>query len=90
MELCHHDELTRLRGYLLPPLSMSKPVDEWAVITLTDGGSREIVFLRPLLVVPGILGPTMDDVYLIISVSGGRRTPPRILAGSLKWMKTKH
>jgi len=35
------------------------------------------------LVVPGILGPTMDDVYLIISVSGGRRTPPRILAGSL-------
>jgi hypothetical protein len=63
---------------------MSKPVDEWAVITLTDGGSREMVFLRPLLVVPGILGPTMDDVYLIISVSGGRRTPPRILAGSLQ------
>lgn len=38
-------------------------------------GSSEIVFLRPRFVVPGILGPTMDEVYLMISVSGGKRTP---------------
>jgi hypothetical protein len=63
------------------------PVAEGCIMlvgsTLTDGGSREMVFFLPLLVVPGILGPTMDEVYLMISVSGGRRTPPRILAGSL-------
>jgi len=63
------------------------PADEGCIMfvgsTLTEGGSREMVFFLPLLVVPGILGPTMDEVYLMISVSGGRRTPPRILAGSL-------
>lgn len=37
--------------------------------------SKEIVFLRPRFVVPGTFGPTIDDVYLMISVSGGRRTP---------------
>lgn len=36
---------------------------------------------------PGILGPTIEEVYFIISVSGGRRTPPRIELGSLKLMK---
>ena len=36
-------------------------------------GSREIVFLRPLLVVPGTLGPVEDEVYLMISVSIGKR-----------------
>lgn len=25
--------------------------------------------------VPGIFGPTIEEVYLMISVSGGRRTP---------------
>lgn len=34
-----------------------------------------MVFLRPRFVVPGILGPTIDEVYFIISVSGGSRTP---------------
>lgn len=34
-----------------------------------------MVFLRPRDVLPGILGPTMEDVYLMISVSGGNRTP---------------
>lgn len=37
--------------------------------------SSDMVFLRPREVVPGILGPTMDEVYLMISVSGGKRTP---------------
>lgn len=57
-------------------------------------GSNEIVFFRPRLVVPGILGPTIDEVYLMISVSGGKRTPNRD-DGSLRrpdgageeWMK---
>lgn len=40
-------------------------------------GSNDIVFLRPRLVVPGTFGPTIDDVYFIISVSGGKRTPRR-------------
>lgn len=40
-------------------------------------GSNEIVFFRPRFVVPGIFGPTIDDVYLMISVSGGNRTPNR-------------
>lgn len=53
-------------------------------VTLTEGGSREMVFLRPRFVVPGTLGPTMDDVYLMISVSGGSRTPPSTLPGSLE------
>lgn len=53
-------------------------------VTLTEGGSREMVFLRPRFVVPGTLGPTMDEVYLMISVSGGSRTPPRTLPGSLE------
>lgn len=34
-------------------------------------GSKEIVFLRPRLVVPGTLGPADEDVYLMISVSEG-------------------
>lgn len=38
-------------------------------------GSSDIVFFLPRLVVPGFFGPTIDDVYLIISVSGGKRTP---------------
>lgn len=42
-----------------------------------------MVFLRPLFVVPGILGPTIEEVYLIISVSGGNLTPPKIELGSL-------
>lgn len=46
-----------------------------------------MVFFLPRFVVPGILGPTMDDVYLMISVSGGRRTPPKIEFGSLKTKK---
>lgn len=40
-------------------------------------GSNDMVFLRPRFVVPGIFGPTIDDVYLMISVSGGKRTPRR-------------
>lgn len=52
--------------------------------TLTEGGSNEMVFFLPRFVVPGILGPTMDDVYLMISVSGGNLTPPKIELGSLK------
>lgn len=51
--------------------------------TLTLGVSKDIVFFLPRFVVPGTFGPTMLDVYLIISVSGGRRTPPNILLGSL-------
>ena len=39
----------------------------------TGVGSREIVFLRPRLVVPGTFGPVDDEVYLMISVSDGRR-----------------
>lgn len=39
--------------------------------------------------VPGTLGPTIDEVYLIISVSGGRRTPPSIELGSLKILEGK-
>lgn len=35
---------------------------------------------------PGIFGPTIDDVYLMISVSGGKRTPSRD-DGSLKLKK---
>lgn len=58
--------------------------DVKAPCTLMDGESRDMVFLRPRLVVPGIFGPTMLDVYLIISVSGGSLTPPSILLGSLK------
>lgn len=53
-------------------------------ITLTEGGSNEIVFFLPRFVVPGTLGPIILEVYLMISVSGGSRTPPRILDGSLK------
>lgn len=64
-------------------LSISNPVLECVGCTLTKGGSNEIVFLRPLFVVPGILGPTIEDVYLIISVSGGNLTPPKIELGSL-------
>lgn len=56
----------------------------WVGVTLTEGGSNEMVFFRPRLVVPGTLGPIIDEVYLIISVSGGSRTPPRIPVGSLK------
>lgn len=51
--------------------------------TLTLGVSKDMVFFLPRFVVPGTFGPTMLDVYLIISVSGGRRTPPNILLGSL-------
>lgn len=51
-------------------------------------GSNEIVFFRPRFVVPGIFGPTIDDVYLIISVSGGKRTPSND-DGSLK-VEQKH
>ena len=36
-------------------------------------GSSEIVFFRPLFVVPGTLGPVEDEVNLTISVSDGRR-----------------
>ncbi len=36
-------------------------------------GSSEMVFLRPRLDVPGTLGPVDEDVYLMISVSEGRR-----------------
>lgn len=62
---------------------MYKPVEESVGITLTEGGSKEIVFLRPRFVVPGILGPIIDDVYFMISVSGGSRTPPKMLDESL-------
>lgn len=64
-------------------LSISSPVDECVGITLTEGGSSEIVFFLPRFVVPGTFGPIIDEVYFIISVSGGNRTPPRILAESL-------
>lgn len=37
--------------------------------------SNEMVFLRPRPVPPDALGPTMEEVYLMISVSGGKRTP---------------
>lgn len=63
---------------------MSSPVLECDGCKLTDGGSKDMVFLRPLLVVPGTLGPTIDDVYFIISVSGGNLTPPKIELGSLE------
>lgn len=58
-------------------------MDECVGITLTEGGSSEIVFFLPRFVVPGTFGPIMEEVYFIISVSGGNRTPPRILAESL-------
>lgn len=79
------DGLTLLNFAHLLPLSMSMPVLECVGITLTDGGSKDMVFLRPRFVVPGILGPTIDEVYLMISVSGGKRTPPRIELGSLQF-----
>lgn len=45
-------------------------------------GSSEIVFFRPLLVVPGTLGPVAEDVYLMISVSDGRRSESKaVVAG---------
>lgn len=69
--------------------SINMPVLEWDGCTLTNGGSSDMVFFRPLFVVPGILGPTIDEVYLIISVSGGKRTPPSIELGSLKTKKHK-
>lgn len=49
-------------------------------------GSSEIVFFLPRLVVPGFFGPTIDDVYFMISVSGGNRTPSND-DGSLKQYK---
>lgn len=52
-------------------------------------GSSEIVFFLPRLVVPGFFGPTIDDVYFMISVSGGNRTPSND-DGSLKQYKHKH
>lgn len=55
--------------------------------TLTEGESRDIVFFLPRFVVPGTLGPTMLEVYLMISVSGGSRTPPRMPLGSLEQRK---
>lgn len=75
-------QLTANLAHLFP-LSISMPVLECVGITLTEGGSKDIVFLRPRLVVPGIFGPTIDEVYLMISVSGGSLTPPRIELGSL-------
>lgn len=63
--------------------SISNPVDECVGVTLTEGGSSEMVFFRPRFVLPGTFGPTIEDVYFMISVSGGRRTPPRMLAESL-------
>lgn len=75
-------KLTLSLGLLLV-LSIRSPVLEWEGCTLTEGGSKEMVFLRPLFVVPGILGPTIEEVYLIISVSGGNLTPPKIELGSL-------
>lgn len=59
----------RLAG--LTPIPALSP---WSVAN-NGFGSNEMVFLRPRFVVPGIFGPTIDDVYLMISVSGGRRTP---------------
>lgn len=81
--MCRWRLLTDNFGRLLL-LSISIPVDECDGWTLTSGGSRDIVFLRPRFVVPGTLGPTIDDVYLIISVSGGSLTPPSTEFGSLK------
>jgi hypothetical protein len=51
-----------------------------------------MVFLRPLLVVPGIIGPIIEEVYFIISVSGGSLTRNKL---SLEFFKpsltlTKH
>lgn len=60
------------------------PVLETEAVKLTVGGSRDIVFFLPRFVVPGIFGPTMLLVYLIISVSGGNLTPPNIADGSLQ------
>lgn len=71
-----------LPGFFLPP-KLAACIPPPAATTDTQGGSREMVFFRPRLVVPGIFGPTMEEVYLMISVSGGRRTPPKMLAGSL-------
>lgn len=39
--------------------------------------SNDMVFLRPRFVVPGTFGPTIDEVYFIISVSGGNLTPSK-------------
>lgn len=52
----------------MPDVSPARPAS-------SGFGSNEIVFFRPRLVVPGIFGPTIDEVYLMISVSGGKRTP---------------
>lgn len=66
------------------PISKGIPVELCVGTTERLGGSKEIVFLRPLLVVPGTFGPMIDEVYLMISVSGGSRTPPKIPTDSLK------
>ena len=44
-----------------------------------------MVFLRPRFVVPGTLGPLMDEVCLIISVPSGSRRPPAPLKHALHY-----
>ena len=64
------------------PAAKSPP----AAVAAGDGSS-EMVFLRPRLVVPGTFGPVDDDVYLMISVSDGRRSDSNSRADGLQRKK---
>ncbi len=58
----------------LPKRTPRLEEDPSVELELVVEGSKEMVFLRPRLVVPGTFGPVDDDVYLINSVSDGRRS----------------